>query len=285
MQRISDPPKGGPITDLAADRIEDTPFSREGLRERLLPFAVLSAVAMVSVVLPHGGLRSWQQFGAGCALLALAAAAAFWVPWARLPAEAAVAVPLVYTASMLELTLSSGPTSGVGIVLLMPLVWSVLFHRRWESVWVLAAIVAAEAVISMVQSAPSVTLLRRMVLWAVLGTVVMLAAHGLRERIRRAHERTTALQEQLHQLTVDQDRNRIAADLGATVIQRLCAAGLDLHSAATRVTDEPARQRLLNGVSELDQAIRQLRTTVYDLQPDGGTAPPRSSPNSTGREG
>ncbi|MEU9188900.1 histidine kinase [Streptomyces sp. NPDC048484] len=269
---------GGSIMDPVADGIEVAPFTRAGLRARLLPFVVVSVVAMVSVLLPSGGLASWHHMGVAAVLLTVVVLAAFAVPWARLPVWVAVAIPLLYAASMLELVLSSGTASGVGTVLLLPLVWSVLFHHRWESVCVLVTIVLAEVIISVVQSAPPTTLARRVVLWTALGAVILLAAHGLRERIRRAHEHTTALQNQLHQMT---DRDRIAARLTDTVIRQLFAAGLDLHGAASCVTDEAARRRLLNGVAELDRAIAQLRITVYDLRPDDSRSQSAGEPSST----
>ena len=49
----------------------------------------------------------------------------------------------------------------MGIVLLVPLIWTALFHRRWESACVVAAIVAAEIVISLVESAPDAVIVRR----------------------------------------------------------------------------------------------------------------------------
>jgi len=65
--------------------------------------------------------------------LLAATAAAFLLPWPRLPGWLTVLVPLAYTGSVLALLLAAGPTSGVGVVLLVPLVWTALFHRTWES--------------------------------------------------------------------------------------------------------------------------------------------------------
>ena len=80
--------------------------------------------------------------------LLLAAAALFLLPWPRLPAWMPVLVPLTYTASVLALILAAGATSGVGIVLLIPLIWAALFHRRWESMGAVLAIVAVEVITS-----------------------------------------------------------------------------------------------------------------------------------------
>ena len=65
------------------------------------------------------------------------------------PAWSPVFVPLVYTGSVLALILASGTTSGLGVVVLAPLIWTALFHRPWESACVVAAIVAVEVIISL----------------------------------------------------------------------------------------------------------------------------------------
>lgn len=63
-----------------------------------------------------------------------------------------VLVPVLYAGSVLELILASGVASGVGLVLLVPLIWSALFHRQWESACVVVAVVAVQAVSSIVQA-------------------------------------------------------------------------------------------------------------------------------------
>jgi signal transduction histidine kinase len=250
----------------------EQPFHRPGLASRVLPFALVSLVALVSVLLPQSGMRSWSQLAAGLLLLVLMVVAMFLLPWVRLPRWTTVLVPLVFTIAMMELTLSAGVNSGVGLVVLMPLVWSALLHRPWESGWVLVAVVAAEALISVLQSAPETTVVRRIVLWVALGCLIAVAAHGLRERIRRSHAQSDALSEQLHEINRSRDRDQIAQTLTEKVVRRLFAAGLDLSSASARVTDEQARDRLQAGVAELDEAIRELRGTVYAL--DAGPGPP-----------
>ena len=67
-------------------------------------------------------------------------------------------------------------------------------------------------------------------------------------------------------LGVLEDRDRIARDLHDHVIQRLFAAGLGLQSYAATVTDKAGRQRLTRTVEELDETIKQIRTTIFALQ-------------------
>lgn len=67
-------------------------------------------------------------------------------------------------------------------------------------------------------------------------------------------------------LRVLEDRERIARDLHDTVIQRMFAAGLSLQSIAARETDGETADRLHRIIDDLDETVRQIRTTVFELQ-------------------
>ncbi len=67
------------------------------------------------------------------------------------------------------------------------------------------------------------------------------------------------------QLRVIEDRERIARDLHDTVIQRLFATGLTLQHAAGSVEDPAVRERLESAVDDLDETVRQVRSTIFDL--------------------
>jgi hypothetical protein len=241
-----------------------SPFSRPGLAVRAAPFAAVAIVAEASVAFPPGPRSGWA-LGVSVALL-LVVGAAFALPWSRLPAWLQVAVPLASTGSMLALILAAGATSGVGIVLLIPLVWTALFQRRWESGCILIAILVVEVTISLTPVAvPGAVLTRRVVLWAALGAVISVATHGLRDRVRRSREETAALQDKLRELSILEDRERIADDLKDRVIQRIFAAGLTLQGAATRTSQPEVRRRVDMAVQDLDQAVRTLRETIFGL--------------------
>ncbi|ALE72675.1 histidine kinase [Pseudonocardia sp. EC080610-09] len=68
------------------------------------------------------------------------------------------------------------------------------------------------------------------------------------------------------QLAVLADRDRIARDLHDHVIQRLFAVGLKLQGTLRRTADGPARERVEQAVDELDRTVREIRTTIFDLQ-------------------
>ncbi len=242
-----------------------SPFDRPGLLARVAPFAIVAMLAEASLALPPG-IRSPPAAAASLVLL-LATAAAFLLPWSRLPAWMPVMVPLLYTGSVLALILATGPTSGAGTAVLIPLVWTALFHRRWESACVVAAIVVTMVITSLTPVAvPGSVIARRVLLWASLGALISVAAHGLRDRIRRSQEERERLQARLRELSVMEDRDRIAAEIKDKVIQRIFAAGLSLQGVAT-LTDEPeVRSRVGATVEELDRVVRILRDSVYGFE-------------------
>lgn len=72
-------------------------------------------------------------------------------------------------------------------------------------------------------------------------------------------------------VAVLEDRDRIARDLHDHIIQRLFAVGLNVQSASGRVDDEQLRRRLVEAVGEVDETVRQIRTTIFRLQDAGST--------------
>jgi signal transduction histidine kinase len=229
------------------------------------PFAVLAGLAEASLALPPYTKSFWAIL-VSIVLLALVAGE-FVLPWSRLPSWMSVLVPLTYTGSVLALLLAAGATSGVGIVILIPLIWTALFHRRWESACVVAAIVAVELITSVTPVMDSdAVIARRVILFALLGALVSVATHGLRDRIGRSQQRSAQLQSRLRELSILADRDRIAADLRDKVIQRMFAAGLTLQSAASRTADSEVQRRIEASVDELDQAVRLLRDAIFGLE-------------------
>jgi len=67
---------------------------------------------------------------------------------------------------------------------------------------------------------------------------------------------------------VFEDRDRIARDLHDLVIQRLFATGMQLEGAVRLVDSRPAEAvaRVRRAVDDLDDTIRELRSTIYGLQ-------------------
>jgi signal transduction histidine kinase len=80
------------------------------------------------------------------------------------------------------------------------------------------------------------------------------------------------LRERVRVLGVAEDRDRIARDLHDTVIQRLYGIGLALQSSLSLVEGERLRARLQASLDEVDATIRQIRTTIFELEPPRETA-------------
>ncbi|MFI2452670.1 hypothetical protein [Streptomyces sp. NPDC019539] len=196
------------------------------------------------------------------------------LPWQRLPAWTPVLVPLLYTASVLELILATGVTSGVGLVLLAPLLWSVLFHHRWESACVAAAVVAAQTVSSIVQATPGAVVTRRVLLWTALSALILVAVHGLRDRIRQSMTANAALQEEV---MLTRERDRLASDLRDSVVRTIFDAGMELHGTVAMIGEGPVSTRLMEAVDKLDRATRALRESVFGARHD--TSPGRHEPD------
>lgn len=80
-------------------------------------------------------------------------------------------------------------------------------------------------------------------------------------------------QNQLRQLDVLTDRDRIARDLHDHVIQRLFAVGLAVQGTIPRVRSADVQQRLSTCVDDLQQVIHEIRTTIFDLHGVGRGGP------------
>jgi signal transduction histidine kinase len=254
-----------PELPAASGGVPGYPFRGPGLAARVIPFAAVAVLAEASLALPPGP-QSRAALIASVVLL-LATAAEFGLPWPRLPGWMSVLVPLTYTGSVLALILAAGATSGVGMALLIPVLWTALFHHRWESGGVVGAIMIVEVIISRLPVAvDDPVLVRRVLLWGSLGTLISVAVHGLRDRIRRSQEERARLEDRLREVTVMEDRERIAAGLRDQVIQQIFAAGLVLNGAASLTTEREVRRRVESSVVDLDRVVRLVRQVVFGLE-------------------
>ncbi|HET9140858.1 GAF domain-containing sensor histidine kinase [Actinophytocola sp.] len=67
------------------------------------------------------------------------------------------------------------------------------------------------------------------------------------------------------QLDLLADRDRIAGDLHDHVIQQLFATGMSLQGGVRRIADPEARRRVLRAIEQLDNTMRDIRTSIFDL--------------------
>jgi signal transduction histidine kinase len=73
------------------------------------------------------------------------------------------------------------------------------------------------------------------------------------------------LHQRVRDVAVYADRDRLARDLHDTVIQRLFAVGLSLQSTVATLGASGTAERVQTAISDLDDTIRQIRSTIYEL--------------------
>jgi len=86
-----------------------------------------------------------------------------------------------------------------------------------------------------------------------------------------ALDRLQALTDQ-RELAIVTDRERIARDLHDLVIQRLFATGLQLQGIRAKAAVPAVQERLDHAVADLDTTIRDIRSTIFELQQQDGVS-------------
>lgn len=76
------------------------------------------------------------------------------------------------------------------------------------------------------------------------------------------------LRAKLRELTLTDERERLARDLHDTVIQRLFAVGLSLRSAQRGALDDASRERISQAIDDLDATVREIRATIFEITHD-----------------
>jgi signal transduction histidine kinase len=96
------------------------------------------------------------------------------------------------------------------------------------------------------------------------------AAAGIAIENARLHERVQAA-------AIYEERDRLARDLHDTVIQRLFAVGLSLQSLVGVPEVAPVSGRLQATVGDIDDTIRQIRASIFELTSSDGDRGVRAS--------
>jgi signal transduction histidine kinase len=91
---------------------------------------------------------------------------------------------------------------------------------------------------------------------------------GFADQAARALD-MAARQRMDRQVDLYEDRDRIARDLHDHVIQRVFASGLALQAVLGRIRDPEVRRRIDGVVGQLDETVRDIRTTIFDLHTTG----------------
>lgn len=77
------------------------------------------------------------------------------------------------------------------------------------------------------------------------------------------------LHRRVQEVAIYEERDRLARDLHDTVIQRLFAIGLTLQSLVGNSSASAVGDRLTATISDIDDTIRQVRTSIFELGSDG----------------
>ncbi len=85
------------------------------------------------------------------------------------------------------------------------------------------------------------------------------------------------LNQRVQEMVIFDERDRLARDLHYTVIQRLFAVGLTLQSIAGTATAPGEADRLGRAIADIDDTIRQVRTTIFELGLDKDSGGSRAS--------
>lgn len=160
------------------------PETRSLLR-RALPFMVLAILADLGAALPSGP-KHLEPFVVGSVLMAVVFLTNL-LPWRRLPRWAAVLPCCLYVASAALIIFSVGPEqTGMLPILLVPVLWTSLYQRPWQSAAIIIAVELAILSISLVGHNPRPIIVRRVLFWGACSVVISSAVHGLRSRLSRA---------------------------------------------------------------------------------------------------
>jgi signal transduction histidine kinase len=73
------------------------------------------------------------------------------------------------------------------------------------------------------------------------------------------------LHEQVGRAAVFKDRDRLARELHDSIIQRLFGVGLTLQGVASSGISPSKERRITSAIADIDETIRQIRTTIYGL--------------------
>ncbi|MDE3008747.1 MAG: GAF domain-containing sensor histidine kinase [Acidobacteriota bacterium] len=76
------------------------------------------------------------------------------------------------------------------------------------------------------------------------------------------------LRQQLRESTLNEERARLARELHDTVIQRLFGVGLALQLTLAGSLDEHSREHVNDALDDLDVTIREIRTTIFEIDRD-----------------
>jgi len=183
-----------------------------------IPFLVVAVVAEASLLLSPN-TNSGSATIVSVILLATAVAS-FFLFLNKTYVWVNILVPLLYTGSVVSLVIATGSSSsGVGLVMLLSVVWSALYLEIWQSSLIVAVVVVSEFVTSIVPVEVDYAIrVRRVVMFLLISSLIVYAAHEVRNRVTRITTERKVLSDGM-QLTIGalEESLRNAAILGHLV--------------------------------------------------------------------
>jgi len=88
---------------------------------------------------------------------------------------------------------------------------------------------------------------------------------GFAKITRDETERKTA-EEQMRQLELLTDRERIASAIGSDIVHRIFEAGLAMQGALKLISDPAASKRIEGAIETLDETVKEIRSIVLGLE-------------------
>jgi diguanylate cyclase (GGDEF)-like protein len=187
-------------------------------------------------------------------------------------------VPICYSASVVSLVIACGtPASGIGLVMLLSIVWTALYLEVWQSVIVVAVVVGSEFITSIVPVNLTDSIrLRRVFVYLLVSGLIVYAVHEVRNRLARISAQRELLSDNM-QLTIGdlEESLRCASVLGHLVdMLNSCNS----REEAYEVIDHAARSMFVTGgtICAFDSTQNQLETVC-----SWGEFPNDSEPFST----
>jgi signal transduction histidine kinase len=80
------------------------------------------------------------------------------------------------------------------------------------------------------------------------------------------------LRSHVRDLSIAEERERLARDLHDTVIQRLFGVGLSLQLALSGFLEDSVRERINTSLDELNETIHDIRTTIFEIDQERSDA-------------
>jgi diguanylate cyclase (GGDEF)-like protein len=228
--------------------------------ESLLLFWGIQGLAFASVLIPSGPQRpGWYVAALGFA--AFVAVLRLATPWSRVPGWFRV-VPLLFaTLGIGCLIHSAASSTGLGSLLLLPVLFSAFYGAKWESYVLIPASGLVMGLIGLSNHDDGLVLTRLLVFWVALLCLISFAAHALRGRL---------------QSTVDDAREEARQSAVVAEATRSLTASLDpsevIQNATRLATDLTSSFRISARRGQYFAVEGEMLTIVSDSDPTGMSA-------------